>query len=311
MPFHRGHQYLIDFARQHCDELTVLVCSIEAEPIDGALRYQWVKEYCRPDVRVLHVQEEVPQEPAEHPRFWAIWKELVLRYVGAPIDRVYASEAYGKRLAEEVGAQFVPVDLARELVSISGSAIRAEPMEHWDYLVDSVRPFFAKRISIFGPESTGKTTLTFKLARHFQTVAVHEYARSFLETFQRPCEVEDMIPIVKGQIAAEEAMARQANRLLFCDTDPLATTIWSDALFGHSDPWIEMASADRKYDLTLLLDVDVPWVADEQRYFPTERESFFARCEAMLERHGRPYVVIRGTFEERFERAVEAIDSLF
>ena len=35
LPPHRGHQYLIDFARNHVDHLTVLVCTIAREPIPG------------------------------------------------------------------------------------------------------------------------------------------------------------------------------------------------------------------------------------------------------------------------------------
>ena len=312
MPFHQGHQYLIDFARTHCDELIVLVCSIESEPIGGALRYRWVRESCPPEVRVLHVTDEVPQEPSEHEDFWEIWRGLVLRHAGAPIHRVYASDTYGERLAAEVGAAFVPVDIAREHVPVSGTSIRADPLGSWEYLPAAVRPHFVKRVSVFGPESTGKSTLASALSRRFGTVAVREYARGYLEALGRPCEVEDMLPIAQGQVAAEEAMARHARRVLFCDTDPLATTLWSEALFGRCDgPILEIAGA-RRYDLTLLLDLDLPWVKDPVRYQPDEaaRRSFFASCQEALERRGRDYLVIRGDHSERLAAATQAVDAL-
>jgi len=77
MPPHRGHLMLCDFARSYCDELTVLVCSRPGDPIDGALRYDWMRELV-PGARIVHFAKDVPQEPSEHPGFWRIWREIVL-----------------------------------------------------------------------------------------------------------------------------------------------------------------------------------------------------------------------------------------
>ncbi|MFA5888462.1 MAG: adenylyltransferase/cytidyltransferase family protein, partial [Candidatus Nanoarchaeia archaeon] len=72
MPPHQGHKYLVDFARNYCDKLTVMVCSIQQEPIEGKLRDEWMKESF-PDVHVIHHSAEIPQEPKDHPDFWQIW----------------------------------------------------------------------------------------------------------------------------------------------------------------------------------------------------------------------------------------------
>jgi nicotinamide riboside kinase len=111
-------------------------------------------------------------------------------------------------------------------------------------------------------------------------------------------------------MAAEDALARHANRILFCDTDLLLTTVWSETLFGDCPAWIRQAAAARTYDLYLLLDVDVPWVDDSQRYLPHQRQAFFERCRAVLEQHGRCYVVIRGTWPERLVHARAAVQDL-
>lgn len=121
------------------------------------------------------------------------------------------------------------------------------------------------------------------------------------------CEASDIPLIARGQAAAEEALARRANRILFCDTDLLTTTIWSDVLFRDCPAWIHEAAARRRYDLYLLLNVDVPWVDDRQRYLPHARQEFFERCQRMLQDQHRPFVVIQGTWAERFERACEAV----
>src|SRR5918912_2793574 len=134
-----------------------------------------------PGARVVHLTDENPQEPAEHPDFWRIWRDSLARVLPGRPDHVFASEDYGPKLAEVLGADFVPVDRAREVVPVSGTAVRADPMGNWQYLPDCVRPSFVRRVCVFGPESTGKSTLARDLARHFRTVAVPEYPRTLLE----------------------------------------------------------------------------------------------------------------------------------
>jgi HTH-type transcriptional regulator, transcriptional repressor of NAD biosynthesis genes len=308
LPPHAGHLYLVEVARHLCDELTVVVGTLAREPIPGALRHRWMTELC-PGARVVHLTDENPQLPEEHPDFWAIWRTSLLGALGTGPTHVFASEAYGERLAAELGAQFVPVDPARAALPVSGTAIRRDPWAQWRYLPRIVRPYFLRRICVFGPESTGKTTLATRLAAHYGTVAVPEYARAYLEARRGRLETDDIDAIGRGQIAVEEALALEADRRLICDTDALTTCVWSEALFGRVSGWLA-AAADRSYDLTLLCDVDVPWIADPVRYLPHERASFFARCEQALRDRGRRYVVVRGSWDERFAAACRAIDAI-
>jgi len=59
------------------------------------------------------------------------------------------------------------------------------------------------KVVLFGPESTGKTTLSKQLARHYNTVWVPEYAREYLQkkwnSEQKICELDDLLPIAAGQ----------------------------------------------------------------------------------------------------------------
>ncbi|HET9958461.1 MAG TPA: AAA family ATPase [Polyangiaceae bacterium] len=309
MPPHRGHQYLVDFARHAVERLAVVVEHVRNEPIPSQLRYAWMRELC-PGCDVVHLQEENPQQPSEHPDFWNIWRSSLERVLPYSPDVVFASESYGPRLAAVLGAEFTPVDPGRNIVPVSGTAIRQAPLEHWQYLPECVRPYFVKRVCIFGPESTGKSTLTRQLADHFGSVAVPEYARTLLEHQAGQVRAEDMMRIVRGQVASEEALARRAQRVLFCDTDPLTTSIWSDVLFGACDPRVLAEASSRHYDLTLLLDVDVPWQRDVVRYLPEQRHAFFERCRAALDSEHRDYVVVRGAWQERWEIAVGAVSRL-
>lgn len=309
MPPHLGHIYLVDFARSYVDDLVVVVGSLSSEPICGNLRYQWMKELF-PTVQVVHLTDENPQYPEEDPNFWQIWQDSLLKILPCKIDYVFASENYGWKLAEILEVEFIPVNLARSITSISATEIRKDPIKNWQFLPACVRPFYVKKVCIFGPESTGKSTLASQLATEFNTVVVPEYARELLESQQGEIKFTDIDKIARGQLAAEKALARQANRLLFCDTDVLLTTIWSETLFNKCPEWIKEEVSKNRYDLYLLTDIDVPWVQDIVRYLPKDREVFFKKCLTALESFNYPYVRLSGSWQNRFETACQAVEKL-
>jgi HTH-type transcriptional repressor of NAD biosynthesis genes len=306
LPPHAGHVYLVEAALRRCDRLSVVVGTLAREPIPGRQRFEWMKELF-PSANVVWLTDENPQFPEEHEEFWAIWRESLLRVLPRPPDVVFASEAYGQPLAEALGARFLPVDVARDAIPVSGTAIRRDPWSQWRWLPRPVRPHFLCRISIFGPESSGKTTLARALAEHFGTIAVPEYARTHLEYAGESMQVADFVDIGCGQAASEDALAYEADRRLFCDTDPLLTVAWSEALAGACDSGLRAMAEKRRYDLTLLLEPDLPWVADPYRYLPGGSQGFHARCVELLEQTGRDFVRISGSGEARWRAAVAAV----
>ena len=309
MPLHKGHVYLIEFAMNYVDELTVVVGTLKSEPIPGEIRYCWVKEMF-PSVNVVHLQDENPQYPHEHPEFWQIWQNSLKRVLPWQPDLLFASEEYGFKLAKILGAEFIPCDQTRSIVPVSATQIRQNPWTNWEFLPRRVRTYFCKKICIFGPESCGKSTLTKQLADHFNTASVPEYARTYLESRRFDLQYEDMELIARGQLASEKALLPNAEKLLFCDTDILSTRIWSEFLFGRSCEWLTEHSADSHFDLYLLLDIDVPWVEDPLRYLPDERQSFFSACKEMLEAHNKNYSIISGDWQQRFNTAVQEVNKI-
>ena len=155
MPPHAGHQYLVDFGRNLCDRLTVLVCTLSSEPIPGELRYRWMQELF-PDVHMVHITEEIPEASKDSPTAIPIWAETVRAYLSATPTYVFASEDYGAPLAAELGARFVPVDPARRQFPVSATMIRENPLANWDYIPEPVRPYFLRRVSVV--ESRGGRT---------------------------------------------------------------------------------------------------------------------------------------------------------
>lgn len=311
MPPHAGHVYLCDFARAYVEELTVLVCSLPDDPIPGALRFRWMQELF-PSARVLHCEEILPQLPEDDPEnFWPVWRDVVKRHHPEPVDVVFASEPYGLRLAQEAGARFVPVDEARTAFPVSATAIRNDPYSYWRFLPGPVRPYYLKRVTLFGAESTGKTTLAAQLARHFDTIVAPEYGRFHTETFGAGATTaEDMRQIVMGHLAGVAAASLRANRVLIEDTDPVLTAVWSDTLAGSRDHWFDQY---RDYpDLYLLCGIDLPWVDDGTRYFsdPEDRQKFHLACERELISRGADFVRIEGSPELRRAKAVEAVEQM-
>lgn len=309
MPPHQGHVFMCDFARAYCRRLTILVCSLPDDPIPGALRFAWMREMF-PDCQVVWCQEDLPQEPADHPQFWAIWRDVVARYGGRP-DVVFASEDYGLRLAHETGARFVPVDQARVTVPVSATLIRADPFRHWSFIPAVVRPYFVRRVCLFGPESTGKSTLALALAKRFATVCVPEYGRIYTEMYGTVVAAQDLAWIAQGHMAGVAAAKRQANCILIEDTDPVLTAVWSDMLLGGRSEALD--AFDDHADLYLLCDIDLPWHDDGTRYFPgmADRDRFFAACRTELEARGVSYRIIQGEGVTREQAAIETIAAMF
>lgn len=171
------------------------------------------------------------------------------------------------------------------------------------------------KVVLFGPESTGKTTLAKQLAEHYNTVWVPEYAREYLQEKwdkeQKTCEPKDLLPIAEGQMASENALAKKANRLLVCDTDLLETKVYSEAYYlGYCDPELEKYALANQYDLYLLTYIDVPWVKDDLRDKPDERERMFACFKDALVKYGRNFVILKGDNKTRLATAINHIDKL-
>ena len=171
------------------------------------------------------------------------------------------------------------------------------------------------KIVLFGPESTGKTTLSIQLAKHYNTVWVEEYARPYLQKVwnqeRRTCEPKDIMPIAYGQMALENRLAKRADKVLICDTDLLETKVYSEEYYGgFVDPLLQEGASNSQYDLYLLTYIDTPWEADDLRDRPEQREEMFNAFQKALDDNNRPYILLKGDKDIRLKTAVETIDKI-
>lgn len=171
------------------------------------------------------------------------------------------------------------------------------------------------KIVAFGPESTGKTSLAKALAAYYQTKWVPEFAREYLQKKYDDageiCAPEDLLPIARGQMSSENRLTKEANKVLFCDTNVLETYIYGEAYYKNfENKALREATESCFYHLYFLTDIDVPWEADVLRDKPTEREEMLERFETALITRNLPYVRISGSQAERLQKAVKVIDKI-
>lgn len=167
-----------------------------------------------------------------------------------------------------------------------------------------------KKIAIVGTESTGKSTLSELLALHFNTCFVPEIARSYLEKTNTKWNYEDVLEIAHLQLKKENEMLAKAKRFLFCDTEMICIKIWLD-FYGLTVPsWIIQEIKTRSYAHFLLMDIDLPWVADNLRENPHNRLQLFNAFKNELHFFKKPFTIISGTNEERFKQASHIVLSL-
>ena len=176
-----------------------------------------------------------------------------------------------------------------------------------------------KKIVVIGPESTGKSTLCEQLAAHYKTDWVREYAREYLLTNGKKYTHDNLLDIAKGQVEKEELTvdswqlrAGEEQLPIFIDTDMYVMKVWSEFVFQKCNNWILNRIVERKYDLYLLCNIDLPWVKDELREYPdlASREKLYHYYKESMIEQSVPWVGISGSYEERLQKAISAVDAL-
>jgi NadR type nicotinamide-nucleotide adenylyltransferase len=173
-----------------------------------------------------------------------------------------------------------------------------------------VRRDGVRRVTVTGSESTGKTWLAKRLARHFETVWVPEFSREYVVYKGGPLDASDVEPIARGQMKTEDAALPRARDLALLDTDLVSTVVYAKHYYGSCPAWIEHSARTRLADLYLLCDIDVPWVPDVARDRPEARQEIHASFVDHLDHYGAYRALVRGSWEEREAAAITAITSL-
>ena len=163
-----------------------------------------------------------------------------------------------------------------------------------------------KKIAITGPESTAKSSLAQFLSSHFGFPFVPEYAREYLQA--KPlgynCSFDEITAIALEQLRLEN------HRLIFCDTDVLVSKIWQEHVFGKCDPLVETSFQNSEYRIHLLCSPDIEWEPDPLRSNQNDRDLLFHKYKNALDAASKPYKIICGQGNDRFNAAAAFVETL-
>jgi HTH-type transcriptional repressor of NAD biosynthesis genes len=314
LPLHTGHLALIDFGSRYCDVLHVILCYTTSEPIDGTIRKNWLLSTFNsfPNIHIISFQYDeqvLPNSSESSENISKLWS-AAFKNLLPDVNIVFTSEEYGDYVASFMGIEHLMFDRHRLITPISGSAIRKDPFLHWNSIAPVARPYFVKKIVLIGTESTGKSTITHRLASYFQTAMVPEMARDIIEKTDE-CTYEDLYRIATLHASAIIDRLPLANKLLFVDTDIKITQSYSLFLFGKElvvDEWIEEAN---RFDLYLFLQPDCDFVQDGTRLPADDRLRLSSHHNNYFLNNGVDLCYVGGNWENRFEEAIEIIKKRF
>jgi HTH-type transcriptional regulator, transcriptional repressor of NAD biosynthesis genes len=298
MPLTKGHVALIQFANDFTNHTTVLVDMASNEPMREE-RILSIMQVCRRLSNLSVVEPKFitiePQFESDANDYWEQWDRALEPYKG--YDYVIGSEDYCFKIAEMIGARYIPFDPNRELTHTKAEDVRLDPLGNFDMLADEFKPFLQRTITIFGAESTGKTTLGKALTAEVDGEWVFEWARPYLETVGVDINVQSMTDIWHGQYAVEHNAMNADKPFIIRDTD-LYSTIgyweqphWEKELGPVPESLIMDAQA-HKADLYIITKSNIPFEEDPLRYGGDKRESPDEYWVAVAEKYNLNYVVL-------------------
>lgn len=316
-----GHKYLIDFAAEYmkneCPDgmLSILVCSRDGiEPFDGKDRFYslWVDcgmHHKNVDIRLFD-DKDAPQVPKDHPDFWNWWKEVILaRIPNIQGGIVFASDLYGKNLARAIGCEFIPCNTYREIIDISATKIRNDPINNFHFILPDFQNYLKKTITLFGAESTGKTTFSKLLARNYNGYWVPEWAREYMEVMYL-CVVDDalMDHIIKAQYASQVCVSNMKDKpFIFQDTD-LLSSIGYYHIAGLDLPSLaKTLFRETKSDLYILMNDKIPFTPDPLRLGGSIRESDNTFWINLLKEYDCNYYEVVSQYKEDQEQEISTV----
>jgi NadR type nicotinamide-nucleotide adenylyltransferase len=302
-PLHRGHQYLIETALSEVARLQLIIYDCpDTTDIPLPVRAAWVRDLY-PQVEVIEAWDG-PLQVGDTPAIRKMHEDYILNTLKIRgITHFYSSEFYGNHMSAALGAVNRQVDKARKHVPISATRIRQSPFTYRHYLHPRVYRDLIINVVLLGAPSTGKTTLAERLASEYATVWMPEYGREYWEQHQvnRRLTPAQLVELAEGHLAREEQLLTEANTYLFTDTNAITTYVF--ALYYHqmaTERLHHLANvAATRYDIVLVCDTDIPYDDTWDRSGEANREVFHKQTIADIRMRRIPFVLLRGTVEER------------
>lgn len=318
LPLHQGHIYAIMKASSIVDKLYVILSSSETRDKelclgkckypDSKIRLSWLGELTHDmeNISIIHIEDDAGTENYD----WKDGSDKIKKSIPEHIDYIFSSEIeYSdifKKLYPE--SKHIIIDPNRNSINISATKIRESIYSHWTYMPSYVREFFVKKILITGTESCGKSTLTKKLAKIYNTKFCRETGRDYCEKYSNNLTVEMFDSIAMEHYLEQKHLLKDCKEYLFVDSDSIVTNYYLNLYYGKKSNTVE--NINTPYDLVLYLEPDVEWVPDGFRFAETNRENLNNNLKDMYKSNGINYVSISGNWCERLEKSIKEINDI-
>jgi HTH-type transcriptional repressor of NAD biosynthesis genes len=313
LPFHKGHEAMISFALTKCDFLSVLVCCDNAENILGEIRKNWIEttfaDIKNIEVTILNYDNQLlPNTSQTSASVSEIWSREFKRHY-PDYTQLITSEPYGQLIAGFMGIQHIPFDPDKGLYPVSASDIRHDLFANWHYLPAAVKPYFSLKVAVLGTESSGKTTLTEQLARHFSCSFVLESGRDLIPDSTEFTFDDLHLVAIEHAKRINDAIFGDSP-LVIIDTDIHITKSYAKFSFGRELPVNDHIYNTNKTDLYLYLNNDAPYYQDGTRLNKMQRDLLNQSHRKVLADDQIKFVEISGSWQTRFERAAAEVSRL-
>jgi HTH-type transcriptional repressor of NAD biosynthesis genes len=255
-----------------------------------------------------YLESELPNTSETSREVSKIWADIFKKELPHH-TLLITSEEYGNFVALFMKIEHIAFDIPKKLFPISATAIRNDLFANWKFLPKSVKPYFAIKVVILGTESTGKTTLTKKLSKHFKCSFVLETAREIIANSNN-FSFYDLHLVAKEHAKKIHKAILEDNPLVIIDTDIHTTKSYSRFTFKK-----ELEISDEIYNsyranIYLYLNNDVLYLQDGTRLSQVERNLLDISHRHVLIDYNINIIEIKGSWKERFEKAVEQINKL-
>ena len=316
-PLHLGHVDCIIQAANRCEKLyLVLSVGKNRNEIDYRVRYRWLYQLTKHigNVHILVIEDSAETKQEYTTDYWQKDADWIKEQIGEKIDVVFCGSDYDENSFWNVCYPESELCIFTRN-EISSTEIRKNPYQNWDWLPNIVRTYYNKKVLLIGGESTGKSTLTINLANRFNTNHIDEAGRDISERSGTDLLMlsEDFTEILLQHKLNEMKAIEHSNKVLFIDTDALVTQFYMNFL---EDPNIDKnkalsdaIDALNEYDLILFMEPDVAFIQDGDRseVIKNDREKYSNQIKRLLEEHGRKYLCVSGSYQERYKKAVDAV----
>ncbi|WP_245186993.1 AAA family ATPase [Enterococcus larvae] len=242
-PMHIGHISAVHQAKRLCEGVVLAVSGYEGDRGDEIglnleKRFRYTRETFRDDELIVVGKIDETRIP-RYPQGWVQWLGMLEELIADNCEAenieitIFVGEGEYKEMLQQLRPAWQVVLIDRQLLPISATCIRENPLKYWQKIARPFRRHFSKNILVAGSASGGKTTLIRDLARSYGSPFSLEYARHYQEKYNvldEELNAKDYMYLLANQYrqTSNEIEGTANNGVVFADTNSTVTKAYMD-----------------------------------------------------------------------------------